>query len=213
MSGASRKPRPRSGGGQPSRRPAPKQSFYRRHRSVLILLVIALIALAFVESRSRIDSAITEVTLPLRHDDIIRQQAKEKDVPADLIAAVIYEESRFRDQTSSAGARGLMQITPATAEYVEDLSGGSTFDQSDLANPDINIRYGTFYLRHLLNQFDGDEVAALAAYNAGETNVFEWGGSDLEISDIPFPETRHYVQDVLEKRDAYRRKYAAELGF
>ena len=213
MSGASKKPRPRSGGGQPRRRPAPKQSFYRRHRSVLILLVIALIALAFVESRSRIDSAITEVTLPLRHDDIIRQQAKEKDVPADLIAAVIYEESRFRDQTSSAGARGLMQITPATAEYVEDLSGGSTFDQSDLANPDINIRYGTFYLRHLLNQFDGDEVAALAAYNAGETNVYDWGGSDLEISDIPFPETRHYVQDVLEKRDAYRRKYAAELGF
>jgi soluble lytic murein transglycosylase len=106
-----------------------------------------------------------------------------------------------------------MQITPSTAEYVEDLSGGSTFDQSDLANPDINIRYGTFYLRHLLNQFDGDEVAALAAYNAGETNVFDWGGSDLEISDIPFPETKNYVKDVLEKRDAYRRAYPNELGF
>lgn len=212
MSAANRKRKPGRSSGQGRRRAAPKQSFYRRHRNVLILLVIALVALAFVEGRSRIDDAITEVTLPLRHDDIIRQQAEEKDVPADLIAAVIYEESRFRDQTSSAGARGLMQITPSTAEYVEDLSGGSTFDQSDLADPDINIRYGTFYLRHLLNQFGGDEVAALAAYNAGETNVFEWGGSDLEISDIPFPETRNYVKDVLEKRDAYRRKYADELG-
>lgn len=212
MSAATRKRKPGRSGGQGRRRATPKQSFYRRHRNVLILLVIALAALAFVEGRSRIDDAITEVTLPLRHDDIIRQQAEEKGVPADLIAAVIYEESRFRDQTSSAGARGLMQITPSTAEYVEDLSGGSTFDQSDLANPDINIRYGTFYLRHLLNQFDGDEVAALAAYNAGETNVFEWGGSDLEISDIPFPETKNYVKDVLEKRDAYRRKYADELG-
>lgn len=212
MSAATRKRKPGRSSGQGRRRATPKQSFYRRHRNVLILLVIALAALAFVEGRSRIDDAITEVTLPLRHDDIIRQQAEEKGVPADLIAAVIYEESRFRDQTSSAGARGLMQITPSTAEYVEDLSGGSTFDQSDLANPDINIRYGTFYLRHLLNQFDGDEVAALAAYNAGETNVFEWGGSDLEISDIPFPETKNYVKDVLEKRDAYRRKYADELG-
>lgn len=212
MSGAGNRRSAKSGSRQRSGRSAPPQSFWRRHRNVLILLVFALVILAFVEGRSRIDSAITEVTLPLRHDDIIRQQAEEKGVPADLIAAVIYEESRFRDQTSSAGARGLMQITPATAEYVEDLSGGSTFDQSDLADPDINIRYGTFYLRHLLNQFDGDEVAALAAYNAGETNVFEWGGSDLAISDIPFPETRQYVEDVLDKRDAYRREYGSELG-
>ncbi len=212
MSGAGNRQRRAGRRSRSVRKPASDQSFYRRHRSALILLVLALIALAFVEGRSRIDDAITEVTLPLRHDDIIRQQAEEKDVPADLIAAVIYQESRFRDQTSSAGARGLMQITPSTAEYVEDLSGGSTFDQSDLADPDLNIRYGTFYLRHLLDQFEGDEVAALAAYNAGETNVFEWGGSDLEISDIPFPETKHYVQVVLEKRDAYRREYSKELG-
>ena len=213
MNASGNKRKAPSGSRRRRARPASKQSFWRRHRSVLVLLVFALIALAFVEGRSRIDNAITEVTLPLRHEDIIRQQAEEKGVSADLIAAVIYQESRFRDQTSSAGARGLMQITPSTAEYVEDLSGGSTFDQSDLADPDINIRYGTFYLRHLLDQFDGDEVAALAAYNAGETNVFEWGGSELEISDIPFPETRHYVEGVLEKRDAYRAEYGPELGY
>ena len=91
---------------------------------------------------------------------------REKDVPADLIAAVIYAESRFRDQESHAGARGLMQVTPQTAELIEGLSGGSTFVADDLSDPDINIRYGTFYLRYLLDKFDGNVTAALAAYNA-----------------------------------------------
>jgi len=133
-------------------------------------------------------------------------------VPPDLVAAMIFHESRFQDQTSSAGARGLMQITPQTAEIIEELSGGSTFEQEDLANPDINIRYGTFYLRHLLDKFDGNEVAALAAYNGGETNVAAWGGSDLELDQIEFPETRSYVEDVLETRGDYRRHYGDELG-
>jgi soluble lytic murein transglycosylase len=160
----------------------------------------------------RFEEAIREVTLPLKHEDIIRQQSHDKQVPAELIAAVIFRESRFRDQTSSAGARGLMQITPATAEIIEDLSGGRTFRQEDLADPDINIRYGSFYLRHLLDKFDQNEVAALAAYNAGETNVAGWGGSELELEDIEFPETHQYVEEVLEKRDEYRQHYGDELG-
>jgi soluble lytic murein transglycosylase len=155
---------------------------------------------------------IREVTLPLRHEDIIRQQAREKDVPADLIAAVIYQESRFRDQESHAGARGLMQVTPETAEFIERDSGGSTFVADDLSDPDINIRYGTYYLRYLLGRFDGNVTAALAAYNGGETNVADWGGSDLDKGDIEFEETREYVDIVLEKRDEYREHYADELG-
>ncbi len=158
------------------------------------------------------ERTIEEFTLPLRHEDIIRQQAADKGVPADLIAAVIYSESRFRDQTSHAGARGLMQITPSTAKLIERLSGGQTFQFDDLSNPDINIRYGTFYLRYLLDKFDDNEVAALAAYNAGETNVIAWGGSDLRIDDIPFPETRGYVEDVIDKRKDYARHYSHELG-
>jgi len=156
---------------------------------------------------------IREVTLPLRHEDVIRQQASDKGVPADLIAAVIYAESRFRDQESHAGARGLMQVTPQTAELIEELSGGSTFETDDLSNPDINIRYGTFYLRYLLDKFDQNLIAALAAYNAGETNVAAWGGSELRPDDIRFAETRHYVEDVTEKRSEYREHYAEELGF
>jgi len=161
----------------------------------------------------RFDDAIQELTLPLRHDDIIRQQAAEKRVDASLIAAVIYAESRFQDQTSHAGARGLMQITPATANEIERLSGGTTFRLSDLGDPDINIRYGTFYLREMLNRFEGNAVAALAAYNAGPTQAEEWGGAELSVEEIPLDETRGYVDDVLEKRDAYREKYAQELGY
>jgi soluble lytic murein transglycosylase len=159
-----------------------------------------------------VGDTLREVTLPLRHDDIIRQQAADKDLDPALIAAVIYSESKFEDQTSHAGARGLMQITPQTAEVIENLSGGTTFVTEDLGDPDINIAYGSFYLAHLLDKYGGNEVAALAAYNAGETHVDEWGGAELEAEDIGFDETRGYVDEVLDKREEYREHYADDLG-
>jgi soluble lytic murein transglycosylase len=192
---------------------SPKRS-QRRRRTMVIggtLLVCALGGFLLANS-DRFQRTLEEVTLPLQHEDIIRQQAAEKDVPADLIAAVIYNESRFRDQTSHAGARGLMQITPSTAKVIESLSGGQTFKFEDLSDPDINIRYGTFYLHYLIEKFGDNEIAALAAYNAGETNVAAWGGSNLSLDDIQFPETRVYVENVLEKRDEYARHYRHELG-
>jgi soluble lytic murein transglycosylase len=161
----------------------------------------------------KFDDVIQELTLPLRHEDIIRQQADDKNVDASLIAAVIYAESRFSDQTSHAGARGLMQITPLTAREIEKLSGGSTFEIDDLSDPDLNIRYGTFYLRELLNRYDGNEVAALAAYNAGPGNADEWGGADMTVDDIGLDETRGYVVEVLDKRGEYRSEYGRELGY
>ncbi len=175
-------------------------------------LVVGALGAFLIANSDRFQRALEEATLPLQHEDIIRQQAGEKGVPADLIAAVIYAESRFRDQTSHAGARGLMQITPSTAKTIERLSGGQTFKFDDLSNPDINIRYGTFYLRYLLQRFGDNEVAALAAYNAGESNVVAWGGSNLQVDEIPFPETRGYVENVIEKRDEYARHYRHELG-
>jgi soluble lytic murein transglycosylase len=185
----------------------------RRRIFAIAGAVVAGVAIGFAITRlDTFTDAIREVTLPLQHEDIIRQQAQEKDVPADLIAAVIYAESKFRDQTSDAGARGLMQITPETAAVIEDLSGGQTFVIDDLSDPDINIRYGTFYLRYLLDHYGGNEVAALAAYNAGQAHVDEWGGADLEVEDIAFPETRDYVEEVLSKRDEYRDHYRDELG-
>jgi soluble lytic murein transglycosylase len=185
----------------------------RRHAAWAGVAVLAGLIVAFLIASGTFDHAIKELTLPLRHEDVIREQAQEKGVDAALIAAVIYSESKFSDQESSAGARGLMQITPEAAEYIEKQSGGTTFKLSDLSDPELNIRYGTFLLRELLDRYDGDEAAALAAYNAGPGNADKWGGAGLSVADIPFPETRAYVEEVLEKRDEYRRKYAKELGY
>ncbi len=160
-----------------------------------------------------VERGIQELTLPLKHEDIIRQQSREKGVDAALIAAVIYSESKFSDRESSAGARGLMQITPEAANEIERHSGGTTFKLKDLGDPEINIRYGTYLLRELLDRYEGDVVAALAAYNAGPGNVDRWGGSDLTVEGIPFPETRAYVEEVLDKQRAYRDKYPKELGY
>jgi soluble lytic murein transglycosylase len=175
--------------------------------------VLAGLLLAFLVASGAFDHAIKELTLPLRHEDVIRQQAAEKEVDAALIAAVIYAESKFQDQESSAGARGLMQITPDAADTIAKNSEATSFELKDLGNPEINIRYGTFLLRELLDRYDGDEPAALAAYNAGPGNADKWGGADLTVEEIPFPETRAYVEEVLEKRDEYRREYAKELGY
>jgi len=186
----------------------------RRRRAVFGgIAVLAGLGVAFLVASGSFDKAIKELTLPLRHEDVIRQQAAEKGVDASLIAAVIYSESKFSDATSSAGARGLMQITPESAEFIEKQSGGTTFELKDLSNPELNIRYGTFLLRELLDRYDGDEAAALAAYNAGPGNADKWGGSELAVEDIDFPETRAYVEEVLEKKEEYRREYKKELGY
>ena len=177
-------------------------------------VVVGLICAAVVVGISRIDfgETIAELTLPLRHDDIIRQQAEEKDVPRRADRGGDLPGVAFQDQTSSAGARGLMQITPDTADTIETLSGGETFVYEDLADPELNIRYGTFYLRHLLDRFDGNEVAALAAYNAGPEQAEEWGGAGMDEDDIEFAETRAYVDEVLEKRDEYARSTPRSSG-
>ncbi len=161
-----------------------------------------------------VDKAVKEVTLPLRHDDIIRQQAHDKGLDAALIAAVIYAESRFVDRTSHAGARGLMQITPRTAEEIARRSGGTAFEQGDLGDPQINIAYGSYYLRWLLDHYGGNVTLAVAAYNAGTGNVDRWIARDPALNGrtIPFPETRAYVRKVLDARDEYRREYRRELG-
>lgn len=189
-----------------------KRARRRRRRLIAAATAIGALVVALL-LRGTIDRAIQEFTLPLRHEDIIRQQAHEKHVDAALIAAVIYSESKFSDRTSAAGARGLMQITPQAANEIERLSGGTTFRLRDLSDPEINIRYGTFLLRELLERYEGDTVAALAAYNAGPVNADRWGGSDLSLAGIRFPETRAYVEEVLDKQHSYREDYAKELGY
>jgi len=177
-----------------------------------IAVVIGL-AVGILVANGTFDKAIDELTLPLQHEDIIRQQAKEKGVDAALIAAVIDTESKFTDAESGAGARGLMQITPEAAKDIARHSGATTFHTSDLSNPEINIKYGTYLLAERIADYEGNVAAALASYNAGPGPVEEWGGSDLKVEDITYPETRAYVELVLERQKQYREKYASELGY
>ena len=176
-----------------ARRPARSKAVRRRRLAALtVALLLAALLVAVITGAGPLGEAVREITLPLRDDDIIRQQAEEKDLDASLIAGVIYEESRFRDQTSQAGARGLMQITPDTADFIAKNSGGVRFEQEDLATPQINIAYGAFFLRYLLDHYEGHEVPALAAYNAGITNVDGWvedagGPGELDAGQIRFP--------------------------
>ena len=146
---------------------------------------------------------------PLRYSTIVRAHAHNYDLNPALLAAVIDEESKFRaDAKSSAGAVGLMQLLPDTAKGIAIHTGGSKFVTSDLYNPEINVRYGAWYLHHLLQKY-GDERLALAAYNAGQQNVDSWRA---EGKDIQFPETRAYVDKVERLKGIYRRTYARELG-
>jgi soluble lytic murein transglycosylase len=190
-----------------------------RRRLFLLGGVAVAAALAALLMAPWADKAVQEIKLPLRHEDIIRQQSARKGLDPTLVAGVIYVESRFIDQTSHAGAKGLMQLMPQTADYIARKSGGTRFQQGDLATPQINIAYGTWYLRYLLDKYHGNEVLSLAAYNAGEGKVDEWWrrasdrGETFSVArHIPFPETSGYVSKVLDARRQYRRNYARELG-
>lgn len=204
---------------QVARRRARRGRAARRRRQVLGLLAFAgVVALGALLLHPLFRSAVRDLALPLRHEDAIRRQAHDKRLDPSLIAGVIYAESKFSDSTSSAGALGLMQLLPSTAHFIAQRSGGTAFTTEDLSTPEINIAYGSWYLRYLLDRYGGDEVLALAAYNGGMGNVDEWvaeargRGERLEVADIPFPETRAYVERVLDARRDYRRTYPGELG-
>lgn len=191
----------------------------RRRRLIAILAAAGLAVAAVLALQPLFHHAVREIALPLRHEDIIRQQARDKGLDPALIAGVIYAESHFIDgRTSSAGAEGLMQITPATAQYIAHKSGGTAFRVSDLATAQVNIAYGAFYLRYLMERYGDDVPLVLAAYNAGEGNVDKWiaqaraKDKDLDIGAIPFGETRSYVAKVLDARKQYRTQYRSELG-
>ncbi|HEY2543554.1 MAG TPA: lytic transglycosylase domain-containing protein [Gaiellaceae bacterium] len=146
---------------------------------------------------------------PLKYASIVRGHATNYRLNPALLAAVIEQESKFNtDAKSSTGAIGLMQLEPQTAKGIAIHTGGSRFVVSDLYKPEINVRYGAWYLRHLLDKY-GDEKTALAAYNAGQENVDRWRAKQEPIQ---FPETRAYVDRVERLKGIYRRTYATELG-
>ena len=145
---------------------------------------------------------------PLHYAQIVRGHAANYRLNPALLAAVIEQESKFRaDARSSTGALGLMQLQPTTAEGIAVRTGGSNFVLSDLYDPEINVRYGAWYLRHLLDKYRSERTA-LAAYNAGQQNVDEWRA---EGRGIVFSETRRYVDRVEHLKRLYKRGYGDEL--
>src|ERR1700719_2712649 len=162
----------------------------RRTRAATATVVLCTLLVVIVVSEVRHE--VGRRGLPLSHASVIREQAAAKHLDPALIAAVIYAETKFDPRPSAAGAQGLMQILPATAYFIAHLSGGTRFTASDLATPSVNVAYGSYYLRYLLDHYGGDEMLAVAAYNGGVGNVDQWvararsEGAPLSVEAIPF---------------------------
>jgi soluble lytic murein transglycosylase len=174
-----------------------------------VLVVVVAAAGAFIFLQRTEPPWWARLWYPLRYAYIVRGHAENYDLNPALLAAVIEEESKFNANAKSrTGAVGLMQLQPATAEGIALRTGGSKFVLSDLYNPEINVRYGAWYLHHLIVKY-GDERTALAAHNAGQQNVDRWRAAG---EGVQFPETRAYVDRVERLKDIYRRAYPGELG-
>jgi soluble lytic murein transglycosylase len=175
-------------------------------RLVLGVTVIAVLAATFGTIHLTRPAWYDRLWYPLRYGEIVRGHARNYDLDPALLAAVIYQESKFEvSARSDRGAIGLMQLLPETAEGIAKRTGGSAFEVADLYDPEINVRYGAWYLRHLLDKY-GSERLALAAYNAGQRNVDEWRARGIGIQ---FAETRHFVERVEELEKTYRHAYSS----
>lgn len=156
-------------------------------------------------ARMHMPMQIYSLLFPGAFSEYIDKAAAENDVEPELVTSIIRQESIFNPKiVSPVGAIGLMQIMPYTGEEIaSDLNERDSFTTDSLYNPAINVRYGTFYIKKLLKQFDGNSVLAIAGYNGGPHNAKKWNaqnsddGFDMFIEDIGFSETRSYVKKVL----------------
>ena len=167
-------------------------------RLAVLLVVGVAVAVAAFYVVTQEPEPYLRARYPLRYEHIVRGHARNYDLDPALVAAVIYQESKFEPAArSDSGAIGLMQLLPATARGIATRTGGIAFRDDDLLDPELNVRYGCWYLRHLLRKY-GSLDDALAAYNGGQGNVDRG---------IRYAETTHYVQRVLHLRDVYAKAY------
>lgn len=156
---------------------------------------------------------------PLHYKDVVLRHATEHRIDPLLVTAVMHVESSFRpNAVSPKGAKGLMQLMPATAEWAASQMGMESYSEEMLFDPEVNVAIGVWYLANLRRLFDNDTALALAAYNGGRANVLRWleeeswAGTVEDADSIPFPETRAYVKRVLATYEWYRRVWGAEVG-
>jgi soluble lytic murein transglycosylase len=179
-------------------------------RRLAAVVAIALLALAGVAAWVIHTSPpwFERLRYPLHYSALVRERAKAEGIDPALLAAVIYQESKFHPAArSKSGAIGLMQLTPSTAEGIALRTGGTAFEVSDLTDPALNIRYGTWYLHDLFAKYRSLRLV-LAAYNAGQGNVDRWRAAGLGIQ---YPETRAYVARVEHLRRVYHDAWGAQL--
>ncbi len=173
-----------------------------------LVLVALLAALPFI---LKTPETLRRTIYPLEYEQTIRKVSAEHDLEPTFVAAVVYTESRFRpDARSHRGAYGLMQLLPETAGFIQKRSG----IEGDWRDPRTNLRMGVWYLSYLDNHYPDDERLMLAAYNSGESRVDTWisdRGFDVE-EDIPFQETREYVEHVLDAQKTYKDLYGKDLS-
>jgi soluble lytic murein transglycosylase len=179
-----------------------------------IIILVLLLFIAFSLQQFKI---LEKIRYPYPYKPLIEKYASEYSLDPLFVLAVMREESRFKPESCSPkGALGLMQIMPATAREIAHHLG-EEYREDILLDPEVNIRYGTWYLAQLNKQFDGNAVIVLAAYNAGCGRVAKWlQASDLGpylIEDIPFFETREYVKKVLKSYKIYSRLYDEQVYY
>lgn len=180
----------------------------------LALSMLILSSLYFASFRPCVER---EFLYPVKYKCIVLKEAENEKIEPSLVASVILVESKYKiHATSEPGAKGLMQIMPETAKYIQEIRGQEDFKVEDLHDPEENIKIGTWYLAHLLKKYEGNEFLALSAYNAGEGNVDEWKKENAwdnkfsDISKIPFTETKAYVAKVLKVQKKYKELYDEE---
>ncbi len=151
---------------------------------------------------------------PLPHRDIVFVNAQEFNIDPYLVFAIIRAESKYQNEAQSpVGARGLMQIMPETGQWIADQMKIDGFKEDDLHKPEVNIRFGCWYINYLNKEFKGKIPLELAAYNAGRANVKQWvkegkwDGNPRQTEGIPFLETKQYVENVLNSYEAYKSIY------
>jgi len=173
-------------------------------------LLVVIGVLAILPFALRLPDAVMRTVYPLKYTATIREVSKENDLDPAFVAGVIYTESRFRpDVESHREAYGLMQLLPESARFIQRKSS----IEGDYRDPEVNIRLGTWFLGYLKDRYNGDEKLMLAAYNSGEGNVDAWASDEgFDIAkDIPYKETRHYVNNALEARQTYQELYGKNL--
>jgi len=191
-------------------------SLYFRDHGLGRLSIITAARVIFLSPAADPENApvfIQRLLYPIFFAGLIFAEAEKQEIDPALLLAIMHQESLFEQTAESfAGARGLMQVMPATGDYIAERSDFVTnFTTDQLWLPYLSVKFGAWYISQQLGIFDGNQFAALAAYNAGPGNVLEWiktsDDLDIFVESIPYRESRLYIRNIYVHLAAYRRLY------